>query len=701
MRRTAFFALVLFSGTVAAADDLTVLKPAQGEPAPRKLLHAALLAECDTHFAFRRAEIEKLKTPADVVARQKALRAKFVEALGGFPEKTPLNAKTVGTLKRDGYSIEKVIYESRPDHHVTANLYLPEGKGPFPGVLMPLGHSANGKAAEYMQRGALILAKNGIAALVYDPIGQGERSQLLDKLGNPVIKGSTSEHTMCGVGALLVGRSTASYRVWDGIRSLDYLAGRPEIDAKKLGCSGCSGGGTLTSYLMALDDRIVAAAPSCYLTSLERLFATIGPQDAEQNITGQVAFGLDHADYVLLHAPQPTLILASTRDFFDIQGTWTTFREAKRIYTLLGAAERLDIIEADATHGYPRSHREAMARFMLRWLKGEDRAVAEADWPIEKDATLYCTRSGQVLDDLKGRSVFDLNAALAAEYAKKRAAKLLSPAELRKEVAKRIGLPAEIPVAKVTDAGAVKGERITIERRVFQTDSGVPLPAVLLGPENGKPEPGLVVFLHEDGKDGRFLLPSADNTARGGRRVLAIDLRGYGETAPAVVKDGKGPTFGVEYKESFLALHLNRPLLGQRVYDLLSVLKAVDPKGEGVELVARGSVVPVALHAAALDARIKSLRIERGLASWELVVRTPVSHNQLANVVPGALSVYDLPDLAASLAPRPLSFFEPVDGAGQIAPTREVLEKEWLKKVVDTYDAAGAGKHLRMTNQYK
>ena len=96
---------------------------------------------------------------------------------------------------------------------------------------------------------------------------------------------------------MLVGRSTASYRIWDGIRSLDYLATRPEIDAKKLGCTGCSGGGTLTSYLMALDDRIVAAAPSCYITSLERLFATIGPQDAEQNITGQVAFGMDHADY--------------------------------------------------------------------------------------------------------------------------------------------------------------------------------------------------------------------------------------------------------------------------------------------------------------------------------------------------------------------------------------------------------------------
>ncbi|MCI0703155.1 MAG: alpha/beta hydrolase family protein, partial [Planctomycetia bacterium] len=253
MRPLALLTVAFLSGAVVAADDLTVLKPGKGETPPRKMLHFALIAECDKHFAKRKAEIEKLKSPADIAARQKTLRANFIEALGGFPEKTPLNAKTVGTLKRDGYTIERVIYESRPDHHVTANLYLPEGKGPFPGVLMPLGHSQNGKAAEYMQRGAILLAKNGIAALVYDPIGQGERSQLLDKIGNPAIRGSTSEHTMCGISALLVGRSTASYRVWDGIRSLDYLASRPEVDAKKLGCSGCSGGGTLTSYLMALD----------------------------------------------------------------------------------------------------------------------------------------------------------------------------------------------------------------------------------------------------------------------------------------------------------------------------------------------------------------------------------------------------------------------------------------------------------------
>jgi dienelactone hydrolase/pimeloyl-ACP methyl ester carboxylesterase len=685
MRRILFaFALAAGTATAFAADDLTVLKAGPKDTPTRKLLHAHLIAECQKHFDARQAAVEKLKTPADIAARQQALRAKFIEALGGFPEKTPLNAKVVGTLKRDGYRVEKVIYESRPDHHVTANLYIPEGEGPFPGVLMPLGHSANGKAAEYMQRGAILLAKNGFVALVYDPIGQGERVQLLDKIGNPAIRGSTSEHTIVGVGALLVGRSTASYRVWDGIRSLDYLASRPEVDAKKLGCTGCSGGGTLTSYLMALDDRIAAAAPSCYITSLERLFATIGPQDAEQNITGQVAIGLDHADYIFLRAPKPTIILASTKDFFDIRGTWDSFREAKRVYTKLGFPERVELIEADASHGYPKLHREAMARFFSRWLKGEDRVIVEGNFAIEKDADLQCTRSGQVLEDLKGRSVFDLNAALADELTKKRAAKHWKPDEFLDEVG-RLVLPETVPVFKSTEAGAIDRDGFIINKRVFNSGSGVPVPALVFEPKGEVSAAPALVYVYDLGSSA--VAESAAKRAGSGRRVMTVDLRGYGETAPGVAKDGKTPTFGVEFKESFLGFHLNEPLLGQRVADLLGVINTT-PKEQGIELLGLGSAGPVALHAATLNFRVKAVTIDGGLVSWDNVLRTPISHNQLANVVPGVLKVYDLPDLAASIAPRPLTIRNPVDAAGK--PLTKEAAEEAYKNVREAYKKANA-----------
>jgi cephalosporin-C deacetylase-like acetyl esterase len=655
---------LLLAAPLRGGEDLSVLNHAGKEP-PRAMLRAYLLTEAQKHFDTRRALVAKLKTPEEVRKRQEALRARFALALGGFPARTPLNARVAGKLDGEGYTVEKVIYESRPDHHVTANLYLPRGKGPFPGVLMPIGHSANGKAADYVQRGAILLARHGLAVLAYDPIGQGERRQLLEG-GKPALASSTSEHTMLGVGALLVGRNTASYRVWDGLRSLDYLAGRPEVDPKRLGCTGCSGGGTLTSYLMALDDRILAGAPSCYITSLERLFATIGPQDAEQNITGQVAFGMEHADYLTMRAPRPALVCAATRDFFDVQGTWTSFREAKRLYGLLGHPERIDLVESDSGHGFPRPQREAVLRFMRRWLLHKDDAPAEEDFPVRKDAELLCTRTGQVLEDLGGVSAFQLNARRSRELAAARARETAgrSPAGLVKEAARRLRLALPVRAASVREEGAaIAREGYRIRKLVYQTEPGILVPALLFVRAGGERDP-LVLYAHGGGK-AADAGPGGPIEKRvlGGRRVLALDLRGMGETAPAEKATGAAALFGPDVREAFLALHLDRPLLGQRVHDLLAVLaKEAEAGGDGAEVVGVGQGGLAALHAAALDRRVARLSLGRSLVSWSAVAEAPVSAGQLAWVVPGVLSAYDLPDLAAALAPRPLTIRGPVDG---------------------------------------
>ncbi|QDU19129.1 acetylxylan esterase [Urbifossiella limnaea] len=663
MHRCYALALSLLVAGTAAAQDAPLL-PAGPTP-PKQLLHELLLAECRAKFAARATEVEALRTPADIAARQDRLRKQFVAALGGFPDKTPLNARTVGTLKRDGYRIEKVIFESRPEHHVTANLYLPDGPGPFPAVLMPIGHSQTGKAADYVQRGCVLLVKNGFAALAYDPIGQGERVQLLDKLGQPAIKGSTSEHTMTMVGALPTGHCTASYRVWDGIRSLDYLCSRPEVDEKRLGCTGCSGGGTLTSYLMALDDRIAAAAPSCYLTSLDRLFSTIGPQDGEQNIPGQVAVGMDHADYVTMRAPKPTLVIAASKDFFDIKGTWDTFREASRVYAKLGFPERLSLVETDTSHGYPKSHREAAVRFFNRWLRGVDTPVTEGDFPIEKDADLRCTRTGNVIEDLKGRSVFDLNAVAADEARKQR--KALDPAALRAAVAKQLGLTAS-PQTTVEKVGAEGREGYTLLKLIYRTDGGLPLPAVAFVPAKERRDGARVVLVHDGGKAAATA--DAEALAKAGRYVLALDLSGFGETAPGVAAPGRPNYFGVESRETFLSLHLSRPLLGRRVQDLMAVVKHLrSPADKEIELIGHGAAASVVLHTAALLPNdVAAVQLVGGGVSWDEVARTTVSVNQFAGVVPGALAVYDLPDLAASLSPRPLVIRAPKDAAGNAAP---------------------------------
>jgi hypothetical protein len=190
-------ALAIAALPAAGDDELRLL-----DEADRPLLYDYLIGEVERQAALRdHAVRQALASPDAVAARQKQLRAHLDELVGELPQRTPLNAKTVGTIECDGYKIEKVIYESRPRHHVSANLYLPRDTSrPVPGVLVPCGHSANGKASLPYQSVCVLLAQNGCAALIYDPIGQGERLQLPESPEH-----GTTEHTLVGLGALAVG----------------------------------------------------------------------------------------------------------------------------------------------------------------------------------------------------------------------------------------------------------------------------------------------------------------------------------------------------------------------------------------------------------------------------------------------------------------------------------------------------------------
>lgn len=644
--------LASWNSLVPAQGPGDVFSANQTDP-PTGWLYRWLQDRAREHFDQRRLAIRTLKSPEDVRQRQQMLKQKFVTALGGFPEKTPLNPVVTGRLERGEFSVEKVIYESRPQHHVSACLYLPKGTGPFPGVLVPCGHSVNGKANEGYQRACISMARNGIAVLCYDPIGQGERVQLLDAMGKPALPGSTSEHTLVGVGALLVGSSCATYRIWDGIRSLDYLASRPEIDPKRLGCTGNSGGGTLTSYLMALDERIIAAAPSCYLTTLEKLFATIGPQDAEQNITGQVAFGMEHTDYVTMRAPAPTLICVGTQDYFNIDGAWTTFREAKSIYGILGYGERVDLFEYNDPHGFSLPRRQASLRWMRRWLLSQDDAPFESDFPVFTDADLQVTRTGQVLEDFKGLSAFDLTRLEAESLTAGRKKTTLSREEFTAAVRSLIHLPENIPIATGRDEGKpVEQNDSTVERLILETEPGIRLPGHLWRPNKPNLETDVILYLSQDGKSAAAMAGGdLERLVKSGRTVLAVDLRGIGELSPQGAK-GNNSLFGSDSREAFLALHLDRPLLGQRVTDVLSLVEYICTHvrpGRKVEINATGSVCPIVQHAGLFTSQISAVQLQEGTTSWTDVILNPTTRNQLTNVVPGALKVYDLTDLPHAL----------------------------------------------------
>ncbi len=659
--------LMTVSAVAMGGQDLQVLGDTIDGVHPRDMMNRYLLGQIEEAWQRWQADYENRKTPEQIAAYQKRLREKFLEAIGPFPERTPLNARVTGVINRKGYRVEKVIFESMPGFYVTAACFLPDPalhKPPQPGVIVPCGHSQNGKAHDTYQTMGALLALNGMAALVFDPIDQGERIQLLDKAGREMMWG-TQGHTMAGIGAMLVGRNTAWYEIWDGMRAIDYLQSRPEVDGDRIGCTGNSGGGTQTSYLMALDERIKAAAPSCFLNRQGRQIDN-APGDAEQNIFGQLAFGMDHADYIMMRAPRPVLMLAATHDFFDIQATWVSFRYAKRLYTRIGFAERVDLLENDAKHNYDKLPREGAVRWMSRWLLKQDKAIQEPQIETMTDAELRCTPRGQVMLMDGAKSVYDLDAQREMQLAEHRK-KLWADtpaAELRDRIRRIAGIRklTELPEPKIRQAGAVKHNGWAVEKLIILPEPGIFLPALRFAPAQASTGP-VVLYLHETGLAADAAVGGPiEKLLQAGRTVLAVSLRGTGQTRQTA--QGKfGGDLGQDWADVYKAYLLGRSYVGMRSEDVLVCARyAAGPGGGGkVELVAVGNVGVPALHAAAMEPQLfASVRLSRTLASWSSVARARQTQNQLVNAVHGALETYDLPDLAGMLGEK-LTLDQPAD----------------------------------------
>src|SRR5262245_3782232 len=221
--------------TKAPAEDLNVLS---GLTNPRRMLPDSLDKSALQLLADRERRVAQFSTREEILGRQRFIREKILQAIGGLPERTPLNHKLPGTLNRNGYRIEKISFDSLPAFYVTANLYLPEtGRPPYPGILMPLGHESGGKAHEAWQRSAITFAKNGFVILLYEPISQGERVQLYDPdLGESKARQSTNEHKLPASKWLLLGHNFARHRIWAGMRALDYLLLGAVMITTRMGC---------------------------------------------------------------------------------------------------------------------------------------------------------------------------------------------------------------------------------------------------------------------------------------------------------------------------------------------------------------------------------------------------------------------------------------------------------------------------------
>ncbi len=652
-----------------------------------------------TQTAARRETIAHIHTRAEAEARQREVRTKILQLIGGLPEKTPLNAVTVSTVQAVGFRMEKVLFYSQPNFPVTAIFYVPDHpSGKLPAIVMAPGHGPTGKASDYAF--ASIFARNGFAVLSYDPIGQGERLQYPDPAhpGQSLATRPTGEHGEAGLQPTLIGDAVARYFLWDGMRAVDYLLTRIEVDPNRIGAFGCSGGGMMTALLGALDPRIKAIGTACYITSFDTLLPSIGPQDAEQSIPNFIASGLDFPDWVELAAPRPYAVISTASDMFPWAGARASVTEARRFYSLFDPASagtptgqpdpgiptgptlnpdtsntipptaQLQWITGIGGHGNLRPLQSQIVAFFLTHLA---HSTASPIIPLPAGANPFApppglpkdvfqvTPTGQVATSYpNAETVHSLN---LKRYEALPKPKPLNTAQLQQAIRDvthadvKPGDTAPINTQSPPLASPPEGDVHVRHRFTLGTAPGINIEAEFYRPSDGK-HPALLIL--KDSLDPA-LEPSRVEEIRklraiadAGTAVLVIAPR----PSPPGTEETKSPILGPYYLTELRAELTGKTLLGLRVDDVISAVNfmsggtTVDPNQ--ITAQASGHLGLVLLHAAVLDPRLKHITIDHTLESYKSLIEAPMPLDAPQDILPGVIRRYDIPDLVRELGPR-------------------------------------------------
>jgi len=634
------------------------------------------------HLAFkqlqeRKAGIAQLQTQNDHLKRQEAVKEKLLQLVGPLPEKTPLNARVTGVIQKEDYTVEKLIYESLPGYYVTAALFIPRNlKGKAPAVIYASGHTSNGFRSETYQHIIINLVKKGFVVLAFDPVGQGERLQYYDEKAGKSRFGPTTEHSYPGAQCYISGYSPALYFIWDGIRSVDYLLTRKEVDPERIGMTGRSGGGTQTAYTAALDDRILASAPECFITSMEYILKSIGPQDAEQNLIHMISEGLDHADLLEVRAPLPCLMITTTRDFFSIQGARETFGEVKQFYNALEAGGQMAMVEDDDVHASTKKNREAMYAFFQKYL---DNPGSTADQNVEvfNEKELWVTETGQLATSMKSETLYSLNRKIAKNQIAKLKlfrARVDFDEHMRKTVreAKRMsGFKAPEYSGEALFSGRYVTEEYVLEKYLIPGSGNYMLPAALFMPLEERNNEVLLLLdeqgmEHAAGKDSLMIQSMLEQ----GYSLLLFDVRGIGSLGPGYLK-GDANIDNTSFNQWFAGILTNKSTVGMRAVDILRIVNFVETHVEGfksVSAIASGASGSELLHAAVFDKRIQKICLVHPFTSFaDIVLNRDYSPAYIPSIVAGAIEKYDLPDLMAAISPRKVLIINPLSGNGDPA----------------------------------
>ncbi len=624
------------------------------------------------------------------MSRAAQVRSELWQLLGGRPEETPLNARITGTVERERYRIEKLVFESMPQVYVTANLYIPtRGRPPFPTILAPLGHSPNGKAARNYQYAFQNLARKGYVVLTWDPFGQGERIQYLQPGTNHTrFRAISMEHIQAGRPMILFGDGFAKYLAWDGIRGLDYLMTRPEVDPQRIGCTGQSGGGTMTMFMGALEPRIHAAV------AVEGNFENVaGPyydppgaiSDSETDIVGSLPLRMDRGDLLAAFAPKPLLVCytkndeGETYDPVNSEATIENYDELVRVYGLMGAREKVGLFAGDLPHGMDYFSRRAIYGWFNRWFDNEAAGVEEAPFDAAPDSVLNATTTGQVSTSFQARSVVHLNADRAHQLlpASPFRSSPAEPSQAAEKIRTQLGTLLALPSTRTALHPQTLSSNIRRNQRIeefqFESEPGVRIVGWFVSAADTTATAPCVLYISDGYANDAVAEPSPfDTVVRHGHSVCSIAVRGTGVSTPRPPRSG--PVFyqqmDLDERFAWANLVLGQSVIGQRVWDILRTFDYLsgrpDVNASDIRIIGQEEAGLAALMAAVLDTRARSVLLTGMPANYMSIVQSTDYSLPLEWFVPGILRHFDVPDLTAALYPRAAWIVDSVDATGNV-----------------------------------
>jgi hypothetical protein len=603
-----------------------------------------------------------IQDAAGLAARKAYMLQHFKNQIGGLPSsESPLHGQVTGVLVRNGYKIEKIIFEARPQAYVTGSLYIPDHvKPPCAAVLFVCGHTKDSRMCPTYQAVCQYLVLAGLIVFAVDPVGQGERLGYYEsEIGMETVGYGTEEHDHVGSQCWPIGDSLARYFIHDNLRAIDYLCSRPEVDPARIGITGNSGGGLQTVMAMMLDPRIAAAAPGTFLSSRESYIYAGQSQDAEQIWPGMSALGFDHEDVCLAFAPRPLLVLAVSADFFPIEGTRQTVERSKRFWELLGKPSNLELFEDISEHKYTVPMAKRAAAFFAEHLLGKSVELEGIETAPLCNKDLFSTRTGQVRGDYPdSRWILDENKTRLAELEKKRLSqsddtmKLQATAWLRSTVHEQRQPMSLNP--RFVDIGHV--HECKVIRYVWWSQRKLFSHAYLLQDSRmqGKEQPLIIGLWKHGTRDLKSHMGWIRQQFAEGRSVLVLDVSGEGALVPnSIHPNGLYGRFGTFYKLTTDLFWLNDSLAALRCYDVIRAIAMAKQEmvkhGAPIQLYAKEGFGLYALAAKLLDEngsieKVKLASNEESIRDW-MISRHYQVNEKLTNLMPGMLHYFDIPDL--------------------------------------------------------